>query len=176
MPGIPRQINQLGTLQSHQRTWIKKGTKRWLFGLSLHGLSLLWCCDFRKKNMKQVVWLIMLETVSWRRGSATETTDVLCVLVPRNFINGNGDTWDIHETYINMRCSVGGQLLGDLCQQSFVIRITRLLCNGQPVNQSLAILPSRFLQTCLTWKASVLFYPLVHNYGKSPFSMGKSTN
>ena len=112
MPGIPRQINQLGTLQSHQRTWIKKGTKRWLFGLSLHGLSLLWCCDFRKKNMKQVVWLIMLETVSWRRGSATETTDVLCVLVPRNFINGNGDTWDIHETYINMRCSVGGQLLG----------------------------------------------------------------
>jgi hypothetical protein len=69
-------------------------------------------------------------------------------------------TWDIHEIY--MRCSVGGQLLGDLCQQSFVIRITRLLCNGQPVNQSLAILPSRFLQTCLIWKASVIFYPLVN--------------
>lgn len=26
------------------------------------------------------------------RGSATETTDVLGVLVPRSFINGNGDT------------------------------------------------------------------------------------
>ena len=127
-----------------------------LFVCSPEG-SLLWCCDFHQRphetGGKSWCWRLSVERIcNWNHRRSLRFGSEKRHQWQWRYMRY---TWDIHEIY--MRCSVGGQLLGDLCQQSFLIRITRL-CNGQPVNRLTNPWPSCHRDSSRhVWKASVLF-------------------